>query len=69
MESEPHNENEVRKQPGVERVYRNDQIAVSWGRSCELNFERLDDGLQEAPQQETTIEARVNGPLFVRGPI
>ena len=30
MESEPFNENEVRRQPGVERVYRNDQIAVSW---------------------------------------
>lgn len=30
MESEPHKTDEERKRPGVERVYRNSQIAVSW---------------------------------------
>ena len=30
MDNESHNENEERKQAGVERVYKNDQIAVSW---------------------------------------
>ena len=112
MESEPYNENEIRKQPGVERVYRNARIAVSWepklcihaGRCFQnlpevfqpqsrpwvklnaatadqiaaavmtcptgaLHFERLDDGLQETPQPETTIETRINGPLFIRGQV
>lgn len=32
-----------------------------------LHFRRLDGGLQEEPAGETTIEARPNGPLFVRG--
>src|SRR5688572_18129032 len=30
MTDESYNENEERKRPGIERVYRNDQIAVSW---------------------------------------
>jgi uncharacterized Fe-S cluster protein YjdI/CDGSH-type Zn-finger protein len=30
MQSEPDNEHEERKRPGVERVYRNNQIAVYW---------------------------------------
>jgi uncharacterized Fe-S cluster protein YjdI/CDGSH-type Zn-finger protein len=30
MKNESYSENEARKQAGVERVYRNDQIAVSW---------------------------------------
>ena len=30
MESETYNENEERKRPGVERVYRTGQIAVAW---------------------------------------
>ena len=30
MTDESYNENEARKQPGVKRIYRNDQIAVSW---------------------------------------
>ena len=99
-----------RKRPNVERIYSNDQIAVSWEpKLCihvgacfrslpqtfkplerpwvdvnaaspdemaatvmlcptgALHFERLDGGSQEAVPDETTIEERPNGPLFVRG--
>jgi uncharacterized Fe-S cluster protein YjdI/CDGSH-type Zn-finger protein len=34
-----------------------------------LHFERLDDGPQEPQPTETTIDARPNGPLYVRGKI
>lgn len=34
-----------------------------------LSFERLDAGPQEAPGDETLIEPRPDGPLFVRGRI
>ena len=110
MENEAYNENEERKRLGVERVYRNDQIAVLWEpklcihagycfrglpevfqpesrpwvkvdaatadkiaevvMTCPtgaLHFERLDGGPQEPQPQETTINARPNGPLYVRG--
>ena len=110
MENEAHSEDEKRKQPGVERIYRNDQIAVSWEpklcihagycfrnlpqvfrpqsrpwvlidaappdkiaavvTTCPtgaLHFERLDGGPQEPQPEETTINARPNGPLYVRG--
>jgi CDGSH-type Zn-finger protein/uncharacterized Fe-S cluster protein YjdI len=112
MEIEPYEENEIRKQPGVERIYRSGQIAVLWepklcihSGNCfrnlpevfqpqdrpwvkvdaasadqiaaavmtcptgALHFERSDDGPQEIPHSETTIEARVNGPLYVRGQV
>jgi CDGSH-type Zn-finger protein/uncharacterized Fe-S cluster protein YjdI len=103
------NENEERKRPGVARLYRNDQISVSWepglcihvgecfrrlpqvfqpetrpwikveaaeadqiaqvviSTTGALHFERLDGGAQESRDEKTTIQARVNGPLFVRG--
>jgi uncharacterized Fe-S cluster protein YjdI/CDGSH-type Zn-finger protein len=32
-----------------------------------LHFRRVDGGAQEEPEPETTVEARPNGPLFVRG--
>ena len=32
-----------------------------------LHFERLDGGSQEPQPTETTIDARPNGPLYVRG--
>jgi CDGSH-type Zn-finger protein/uncharacterized Fe-S cluster protein YjdI len=32
-----------------------------------LHFRRLDGGPQEEPPAETAVEARPNGPLFVRG--
>jgi uncharacterized Fe-S cluster protein YjdI len=32
-----------------------------------LRYRRLDGGPQEEPPEETTIEPRPNGPLFVRG--
>jgi uncharacterized Fe-S cluster protein YjdI len=32
-----------------------------------LHYRRLDGGMQEQTPSETTIEARPNGPLFVRG--
>jgi uncharacterized Fe-S cluster protein YjdI len=32
-----------------------------------LHYRRLDGGPQEQPPDETTIDARPNGPLFVRG--
>jgi uncharacterized Fe-S cluster protein YjdI/CDGSH-type Zn-finger protein len=110
MTDETPDENEERKRPGVERVYRNDQIAVSWepklcihAGNCfrglpevfkpqsrpwisldaatadkiagvvmtcptgALHFERLDDGPQEPQPDETTIDVRPNGPLYVRG--
>ena len=110
MESGPINENEARRQSGVERVYRNAHIAVSWEpklcihagycfrglpevfqpesrpwvkveaatadqiaetvMACPtgaLHFERLDGGPQELAPEETTIQARPNGPLYVRG--
>ncbi len=112
MTDESYNENEERKRPGVERVYRNDQIAVFWepklcihAGNCfrglpevfkpqsrpwvlvdaasadkiaevvmtcptgALHFERLDDGPQEPQPNETTIDARPNGPLYVRGQV
>ena len=112
MTDESYNENEERKRPGIERVYRNDQIAVSWEpklcihvgncfrglpevfkpqsrpwisvdagtadkitdvvMTCPtgaLHFERLDDGPQEPQPNETTIDARPNGPLYVRGQV
>jgi CDGSH-type Zn-finger protein/uncharacterized Fe-S cluster protein YjdI len=34
-----------------------------------LHFERLDGGAQEPAPEETVIQARVNGPLFVRGKV
>ncbi len=101
---------EARKQPGVAREYRNEQIAVAWEpdlcihtgncvrglpavfdpqarpwvaidaatadeiaaivQRCPtgaLHFRRLDGGPQEPAPAETTIAARPNGPLFVRG--
>lgn len=110
MDDGPVIENEERRRPGVERVYRNDQIAVSWepklcihAGNCfrglpevfkpqshpwvsvdaaaadeiakvvmtcptgALHFERLDGGPQEAPSEETTVDARPNGPLYIRG--
>ena len=110
MDSESYNLDEARKRPGVERVYSNDQISVSWtpqlcihaghcfrglpevfqpqtrpwvkidGATADkiaevvmtcptgaLHFERLDGGPQELPPAETTISARPNGPLYVRG--
>ena len=106
------NENEERRRPGVERVYRNGEIEVLWepklcihaGKcfrglpevfqpeetpwvrvdaattdkiaevvmTCPtgaLHFERLDGGSQETQPEETTINARPNGPLYVRGRI
>ena len=112
IETGPINENEVRRQPNVDRIYRNAQgeIAVSWepklcihAGNCfrglpevfqpdsrpwvkvdattadkiaevvmtcptgALHFERLDGGPQEPVPEETTINARHNGPLYVRG--
>jgi uncharacterized Fe-S cluster protein YjdI len=32
-----------------------------------LHFRRVDDGEQEEAAQETTVEPRPNGPLFLRG--
>jgi uncharacterized Fe-S cluster protein YjdI/CDGSH-type Zn-finger protein len=112
MNSESDNEHEDRKRPDVERVYRNDKIAVTWepklcihAGNCfrdlpevfkpqsrpwilvdaakadeiaeivmtcptgALHFERLDGGPQEPQPTEMTIEARHNGPLYVRGQI
>jgi uncharacterized Fe-S cluster protein YjdI/CDGSH-type Zn-finger protein len=112
IESGPVNEKEARRRLGVERVYRNAQIAVSWEpRLCihagycfrglpkvfkpedrpwvkvdaataeqiaevvmtcptgALHFERLDGGPQEPQPEQTTIDARPNGPLYVRGTI
>lgn len=37
-----------------------------WGAGA-LHFERLDVGPQEPLPEELTIEARPNGPLYVRG--
>jgi CDGSH-type Zn-finger protein len=34
-----------------------------------LHYRRLDDGPQEQPPAETTVEPRPNGPLFVRGTV
>ena len=34
-----------------------------------LHFRRLDGGVQEEPQDDTTVEPQPNGPLFVRGRI
>ncbi len=108
MDSKP--ETEERKRPGVERVYQNEQIAVTWEpRLCihtgncfrnlpevfqpgnrpwvlvdassadqiaetvmecptgALHFQRLDGGAQEQPPEETTIQPRTNGPLYVHG--
>jgi CDGSH-type Zn-finger protein/uncharacterized Fe-S cluster protein YjdI len=112
IESGPINEDEERKRPGVERVYRNDAIAVLWEpklcihagycfrglpevfqpqerpwvkvdaatadkiaevvMTCPtgaLHFERFDGGPQEPRPEETTINPRINGPLYVRGPV
>jgi CDGSH-type Zn-finger protein/uncharacterized Fe-S cluster protein YjdI len=109
---ESDNEDEVRKRPDVELIYRNDQIAVSWEpklcihvgncfrglpevfrpqsrpwisvdaatadeiaevvMTCPtgaLHFERLDGGSQEPQPEETTIDARPNGPLYIRGKV
>ncbi len=110
FENESYDETEERKRPGVERVYKNDHIAVSWEpKRCihagycfhglpevfqpqerpwveidtatadqiaevvmtcptgALHFARPDGGPQEQPISETTIDARPNGPLYVRG--
>jgi Iron-binding zinc finger CDGSH type/Divergent 4Fe-4S mono-cluster len=32
-----------------------------------LHYRRLDGGRQEEPSEDTTIEPRPNGPLFIRG--
>jgi len=112
LENETPPENEERKQPGVERIYRNEQIAVTWEpKLCihsgycfrtlpevfqpesrpwvkvdaatadqiaeavmlcptgALHFERLDGGPQEPQPEDTTINARPNGPYYVRGKI
>lgn len=110
MERESNQDNEARRQPGVERIYQNDQIAVYWEpKICNhtgncfrslpevfqpqnrpwvlvdaasadkiaevvmtcptgaLHFERFDGGPQESQLEETTIDARPNGPLHIRG--
>ena len=110
IESEPINKDEERRRPGVERIYRNDAIAVLWepklcihAGNCyrglpevfqpqerpwvkvdsatadkiaevvmtcptgALHFERLAGGPQEPQPEETTINPRLNGPLYVRG--
>src|SRR5436190_18428994 len=110
IDSGPVDENEARRRPGVERVYQNSEIAVSWEpklciragycfrglpevfqpqnrpwvkvdaataekiaeivMTCPtgaLHFERLDGGPQEPEPEETTIDARPNGPLHIRG--
>ena len=112
MENDAQKKPEERKHPGVERVYKNDQIAIYWEpglcihvgncfrglpkvfdpqarpwvaidadtadriarvvETCPtgaLHYERLDGGAQESVPAETTIDARPNGPLFVRGPL
>ena len=112
IENEVYDDNEDRKRPGVERVYRasKGEIEVLWEpklcihagycfrglpevfqpesrpwvkmdeataeriaevvMTCPtgaLHFERLDGGPQEPQPEETTINARTNGPLYVRG--
>ncbi len=112
MKAESRNEKEDRMRTGVERIYRNDRITVSWEpklcihvgncfrglpavfkpqsrpwiainaatadqiaevvMTCPtgaLHFERLDDGPQEQPPAVTSIDVRLNGPLFIRGPV
>jgi CDGSH-type Zn-finger protein len=34
-----------------------------------LHYRRLDGGPEEQPQEQTTVEPRPNGPLFVRGSV
>ena len=34
-----------------------------------LHYRRLDGAPQESPAEETTVEPRPNGPLFLRGPL
>jgi CDGSH-type Zn-finger protein/uncharacterized Fe-S cluster protein YjdI len=112
IDSGPVNENEARRQPNVERVYRNSAIAVLWEpklcihagycfrglpevfqpesrpwvkineatadkiaeivMTCPtgaLHFERLDGGPQEPQTEQTTVNLRPNGPLYMRGKI
>ena len=112
MENKTLTGKEGRGQQGVERVYKNDQIAIYWEpglcihvgncfrglprvfdpqarpwvavgadtadriarvvEACPtgaLHYERLDGGEQESAPAETIIDARPNGPLFVRGPL
>lgn len=48
-----------------------DQIAETVMRcpTGALHFKRLDGGLQEPEPEETTIQARPNGPLYIRGKV
>ncbi len=112
MKSECENEKEERMRTGVERIYRNGQIAVSWEpklcihagdclrglpgvfkpqsrpwisinaaspdqiadvvMTCPtgaLHFERLDGGPQERQPEVTTVDVRLNGPLYIRGAV
>jgi uncharacterized Fe-S cluster protein YjdI len=110
MSESPIPQHEARKQPGVAREYRTDQIVVYWEprlcthsarclqglpqvfdterhpwvdvtaasadqiaeviRRCPtsaLRYERLDGAEQEEGVEPTTIQARRDGPLWVRG--
>jgi len=53
MESESDLKDEERKRPGVERVYRNDQIAVSWEPKLCIHAGNCFRGLPEVFQPQT----------------
>ena len=112
IDNGPVTDSASRRRPGVERVYKNDEISVLWEpmlcihvgncfrglpdvfqpqsrpwvkveagtadqiaevvMTCPtgaLHFERRDGGPHETQPGETTIDARPNGPLYVRGRI
>ncbi len=53
IESGPINENEERRQPGVERVYQNGQITVSWEPKLCIHAGYCFRGLPEVFQPES----------------
>ena len=60
MESEAYNENEERKRPGVERVYRNDGIVISWEPKLCIHVGKCFRGLPEVFQPETRPWVKVD---------
>lgn len=60
MESQPNNADEDRKRPGVERVYRNAQIAIAWEPKLCIHVGKCFRSLPEVFQPQTRPWVKVD---------
>jgi len=61
VESQTYNADEQRKRPGVERVYRNAQIAIAWEPKLCIHTGRCFRGLPEVFQPQTRPWVKLDG--------